>query len=61
MILIGNKSDLAGKREVTEDEALDFAKKHNLDFIECSAFNALNISLVFEAIVRKVIRERGKR
>jgi GTPase SAR1 family protein len=32
-----------------------------LDFIECSAFNALNISLVFEAIVRKVLRERTKK
>jgi GTPase SAR1 family protein len=61
VILIGNKSDLASKREISEDEAVDFAKKNGLDFIECSAFNALNISLVFEAIVRKVIRERAKK
>jgi GTPase SAR1 family protein len=60
VILIGNKNDLASKREVSEDEALDFAKKNNLDYIECSAFNSLNISLVFEAIVKKVLRERGR-
>jgi GTPase SAR1 family protein len=61
VILIGNKNDLASKREVSEDEALDFAKKNNLDYIECSAFNSLNISLVFEAIVKKVLRERAKK
>lgn len=61
VILIGNKNDLASKREVSEDEALIFAKKNNLDYIECSAFNSLNINLVFEAIVRKVIRERAKK
>lgn len=47
IILIGNKNDLASKREVLEDEALDFSKKNNLDYIECSAFNSLNIALVF--------------
>lgn len=41
--------------------AVAFARKHNIDYIECSALNALNIQLVFETIVRKVIREREKR
>jgi GTPase SAR1 family protein len=29
--------------------------------VESSAFNALNINLVFEAIVRKILRERKKK
>lgn len=29
--------------------------------MESSAFNALNINLVFEAIVRKILRERKKK
>lgn len=52
---------MIGKREISEDEAASFAKKNSLDYIECSAFNSLNISLVFEAIVKKVLRERTKR
>jgi GTPase SAR1 family protein len=59
--LIGNKADKQKERQVTEDEGLEFAKKHKLDYIECSAFNALNIDLVFSAIVRKVVRERSKK
>lgn len=40
---------------------MSFAKKNNLDYIQCSAFNALNIDLVFEAIVKKVVREKIKK
>lgn len=47
---------MISKRMVSEDEGLDFAKKHKLDYIECSAFNAVNIDLVFETIVKKVLR-----
>jgi len=45
---------------VSEDEGLSFAKKHKLDYIECSALKSTNIDLVFEAIVKKVLRERLK-
>ncbi len=55
-ILIGNKVDLVDKRTVSEDEALSFARKHKLDYIESSAFNSQNISLVFETIVKKIVR-----
>ena len=52
---------MADKREVSEDEALAFAKKNKLDYIESSAFNSQNISLVFETIVKKIVRERIKK
>ena len=40
---------------------MKFAKDHHLDYIECSAFNSLNIELVFDTIVKKILRERGKK
>ena len=60
IILIGNKTDKQEQRQVSEDEGLTFAKKNKLDYVECSAYKATNIDLVFEAIVKKVIRERSK-
>ena len=47
VILIGNKADKTSKRQVSEEEGHSFAKKHGLDYVECSALNALNINLVF--------------
>lgn len=57
-ILIGNKNDLHAKRQVTEEEGSAFARKNRLDYIESSAFNSLNIHLVFETIAKKVLRAR---
>ena len=47
IILIGNKNDLEGERKVTEEEGLNFAKKHNCGFFETSAFTAKNIEEAF--------------
>lgn len=57
-ILVGNKCDLVGKREVTEDEASAFAQKNNLEYIEVSALNSSNVSLVFETISRHILRKK---
>ena len=49
IIIVGNKSDLESKREVSLEEGKDFAKKHQLRFIETSAlFN--NDRNVFRAL-----------
>lgn len=47
LCLIGNKSDLEDQRQVTHQEALDFARKHNLKYIETSAKTNDNIESVF--------------
>jgi len=47
LILIGNKVDLADKREVTFDEGKDFATKNNMMFFETSAKTHYNIDEVF--------------
>ena len=45
--LIGNKSDLKDKRQVTEEEGKNFAEENNLKFYETSALNGTNIEEIF--------------
>ena len=43
------------KREVTTQEALDFANQNDMDYIETSAFNARNIYNVFHTTADKIL------
>ena len=56
-ILIGNKSDL-NKRAISYEEGANFAKKHNILFIETSAKLSININSAFtkltECIYKKI-------
>ena len=45
--LIGNKSDLKDKRQVTEEEGKNFAEENNLLFFETSAKDGTNIQECF--------------
>jgi len=47
IMLIGNKSDLDGKRQVTREEGEEFARKNNLTFLETSAKSAENVEQAF--------------
>ena len=47
IILIGNKSDLNEKREVSIEEALQKAEKYNCDFYEISVLLMENILILF--------------
>ena len=53
--LVGNKSDLEDKREVTKEEAQNFAQKYNLIFLETSAKNNNNVDKLFEYFTYKLI------
>ena len=53
--LVGNKSDLEDKREVTKEEGENFAKKYNLIFLETSAKNNNNVDKLFEYFTYKLI------
>eukprot|EP01013_Petalomonas_cantuscygni_P038163 TRINITY_DN69208_c0_g1_i1.p2 TRINITY_DN69208_c0_g1~~TRINITY_DN69208_c0_g1_i1.p2 ORF type:complete len:217 (+),score=39.81 TRINITY_DN69208_c0_g1_i1:205-855(+) len=58
IILIGNKSDLEARRQVSTAEGQAFAAEHGLLFIETSAKTAENVDAAFlqsaEAIYRKI-------
>ncbi|CUG91819.1 rab2a GTP-binding protein, putative [Bodo saltans] len=47
ILLIGNKSDLVDKREVSEAEGQAFAEKHGLMFLETSAKTSHNVEEAF--------------
>ncbi|CAB3409900.1 unnamed protein product [Caenorhabditis bovis] len=48
IILVGNKSDLIGQREIDEQEATSFAKKMNIPYFETSAKLNQNVSQIFD-------------
>ena len=54
LILIGNKNDLKDMREVNYEEGENFAKSHNMIFLETSAKTGDNISSIFEKSVKQI-------
>ena len=54
IILIGNKSDLNSKREVSKDEAENKAEQYNIAFLETSAKIGDNIDKAFGELVEQV-------
>lgn len=54
IMLIGNKSDLSHKREVSTEEGERFAKEHGLVFLETSAKTAHNVEEAFINTARKI-------
>ena len=60
ILLVGNKNDLAPKREVTYEQGREFADSIGIKFIETSAKTAANVDSVFLTMCRE-IRERMKR
>ena len=47
MALVGNKSDLNDKRQVTYDEGKDLAERNNMMFFETSAKDGTNVEEIF--------------
>ncbi|KAH0800346.1 Ras family protein [Histomonas meleagridis] len=47
VILVGNKCDLAAERVVSKEEAEDFARTHELSYVETSAADNICIEEVF--------------
>ncbi|XP_040162362.1 ras-related protein Rab-14 isoform X1 [Anopheles arabiensis] len=54
IFLIGNKSDLESTREVTYEEAKNFADEHGLLFAEASAMTGQNVEEAFLETARKI-------
>ena len=56
IILVGNKTDLTDSRQVTEEEALDFSKRNNIQYLETSAKSGDNIKESFVRLATNVYR-----
>lgn len=54
LLLLGNKCDIAEKRQVPTEEGREFAKKHKMIFFETSAHNHKDIITVINVIVEHV-------
>ena len=59
--LVGNKADLAGKREVDYELAQAFAEKNSLLCMECSAKTAMNVDEIFLTIARRLTESSLKK
>jgi GTPase SAR1 family protein len=55
-ILIGNKSDLGDKRQVTEEEGQDFANKNAMEFFETSAKNGEFVPEAFVKLTSQILQ-----
>ena len=55
---MGNKIDLPN-REVSKEEAEEFAKKNSLPYFESSAKEGININEAFERVVNDAYKAHG--
>jgi GTPase KRas len=56
IILVGNKCDLEGERQVSREEGAALAKSFNCKFIETSAKSRVNVDNAFYDLVREIRR-----
>jgi small GTP-binding protein len=56
IVMVGGKLDLEDQIDVTETEAQNIAKVHNLyKYIECSSKTGVNVEIIFETLVRDIL------
>lgn len=56
IILVGNKTDLADDRQISETEAQEFAKRYNIIYIETSAKTGANVEDTFVRLGQGILR-----
>ncbi|EJU00723.1 ras-domain-containing protein [Dacryopinax primogenitus] len=53
-LIIGNKADDAYRREVSAEQGLTYARRHNCEFFEASAKSGQNVEKLFSEVVRQL-------
>uniref|UniRef100_A0A671DVP7 Ras-related protein Rab-17 n=1 Tax=Rhinolophus ferrumequinum TaxID=59479 RepID=A0A671DVP7_RHIFE len=61
VMLVGNKTDLGEKREVTFEEGKEFAERQNLLFMETSAKLNHQVTEAFSAIARELLQREERK
>ena len=54
---MGNKID-TDKREVTVEEAMNFADSEGIPYMEISAYENKNIDILFDTVISNYVRSR---
>ena len=58
-VLAGNKCDLENQRVVEEDDAIKFSNDNNIDFLETSAKQDINIMECINNFVNKIVNSEN--
>lgn len=56
IMLVGNKRDLRHMRQVSTDEAKEFAEENKLFFLETSALDSTNVEPAFKMILTEILK-----
>ena len=59
-LLVGNKYDLDCKRQVSIEDAINYANKNNIDSIEVSAKTGFNFDIIFNSSLSRLLEEKNK-
>ncbi|KAK8805521.1 hypothetical protein WA158_002177 [Blastocystis sp. Blastoise] len=54
VMLVGNKCDLKNQRAVTQEEAIAYAEKNGMAFIETSAYDSTGVVDAFQTILKAI-------
>ena len=57
-VLVGNKTDQP-RRQVTTEEAEKYAKDNNVDYVEASNKDGVNVNEPFLLVTRKLLQSKG--
>ena len=60
LLLVGNKCDLEKERQVTEENAKQYATENNMEFMEVSAKDGTNIENMFNSSLQKLLEDENK-
>jgi GTPase KRas protein len=56
IVVVGNKCDLADRRKVSREEVEKYCKSNNINFLEASALNTINVKETFLLVARGLLQ-----